>query len=68
MLKAFAGPFPGVKFCPTGGISLANALDFLALPNVSCVGGSWITPAEAIRASDWATITRLARQAQRLRA
>jgi 2-dehydro-3-deoxyphosphogluconate aldolase/(4S)-4-hydroxy-2-oxoglutarate aldolase len=68
MLKAFAGPLPGVKFCPTGGISLANAPDFLALPNVSCVGGSWITPAEAIRASDWATITRLARQAQRLRA
>jgi 2-dehydro-3-deoxyphosphogluconate aldolase / (4S)-4-hydroxy-2-oxoglutarate aldolase len=68
MLKAFAGPFPGVKFCPTGGISLANASDFLALPNVCCVGGSWITPSDAMRASDWAIITRLARQAQRLRA
>jgi 2-dehydro-3-deoxyphosphogluconate aldolase/(4S)-4-hydroxy-2-oxoglutarate aldolase len=68
MLKALAGPFPGVKFCPTGGISLANAPDFLALPNACCVGGSWITPADAIRALDWATITRLAQQAQRLRA
>jgi 2-dehydro-3-deoxyphosphogluconate aldolase/(4S)-4-hydroxy-2-oxoglutarate aldolase len=67
MLKALVGPFPGVKFCPTGGISLANAPDFLALPNVCCVGGSWITPADAIRASDWTTITRLALQAQRLR-
>jgi 2-dehydro-3-deoxyphosphogluconate aldolase/(4S)-4-hydroxy-2-oxoglutarate aldolase len=68
MLKAFAGPFPAVKFCPTGGISLANAQDFLALPNVCCVGGSWITPADALRASDWPGITRLAQQAQRLRA
>jgi 2-dehydro-3-deoxyphosphogluconate aldolase / (4S)-4-hydroxy-2-oxoglutarate aldolase len=68
MLKAFAGPFPGVKFCPTGGISLANAPDFLGLPNVCCVGGSWITPAESIRNADWASITRLALQAQRLRA
>jgi 2-dehydro-3-deoxyphosphogluconate aldolase/(4S)-4-hydroxy-2-oxoglutarate aldolase len=68
MLKALAGPFPRVKFCPTGGITLASALDFLALPNVCCVGGSWITPAASIRASDWTSITRLARQAQRLRA
>jgi len=68
MLKALAGPFPGVRFCPTGGISLANAPDFLALPNVCCVGGSWITAADSIRASDWATITRFAQQAQRLRA
>jgi 2-dehydro-3-deoxyphosphogluconate aldolase / (4S)-4-hydroxy-2-oxoglutarate aldolase len=67
MLKALAGPFPHVKFCPTGGISLANASEFLALPNVVCVGGSWITPAASIRASDWATITRLAQQASRLR-
>ena len=68
MLKALAGPFPQVKFCPTGGISLATAPDFLALPNVSCVGGSWITPAASVRASDWASITRLAQQACRLRA
>jgi 2-dehydro-3-deoxyphosphogluconate aldolase / (4S)-4-hydroxy-2-oxoglutarate aldolase len=68
MLKALAGPFPHVKFCPTGGISLANASEFLALPNVVCVGGSWITPAASIRASDWAVITRLAQQACRLRA
>ena len=67
MLKALAGPFPQVKFCPTGGISLANASDFLALPNVVCVGGSWITPGASIRASDWAAITRLAQQASRLR-
>ena len=66
-LKALAGPFPRVKFCPTGGITLANAPDFLVLPNVCCVGGSWITPAASIRASDWAAITRLALQAQRLR-
>jgi 2-dehydro-3-deoxyphosphogluconate aldolase/(4S)-4-hydroxy-2-oxoglutarate aldolase len=67
MLKALAGPLPEVKFCPTGGISLANASEYLALPNVCCVGGSWIAPAESIRASDWAAITRLASQAQRLR-
>jgi 2-dehydro-3-deoxyphosphogluconate aldolase / (4S)-4-hydroxy-2-oxoglutarate aldolase len=67
MLRAMAGPFPRAKFCPTGGISLANAPDFLALPNVVCVGGSWIAPAESIRASDWGAITRLAQQAHRLR-
>jgi 2-dehydro-3-deoxyphosphogluconate aldolase/(4S)-4-hydroxy-2-oxoglutarate aldolase len=68
MLKALAGPFPQVKFCPTGGISLANAAEFLALPNVCCVGGSWIAPGASIRAGDWASITRLALQAHRLRA
>jgi 2-dehydro-3-deoxyphosphogluconate aldolase/(4S)-4-hydroxy-2-oxoglutarate aldolase len=67
MLKALAGPFPRVKFCPTGGITLASAPDFLALPNVCCVGASWITPAASIRASDWTSITRFARQAHRLR-
>jgi len=67
MLKALAGPFPHAKFCPTGGISLATAPDFLALPNVVCVGGSWITPAASVQASDWAAITRLAQQACRLR-
>ena len=67
MLRALAGPFPQAKFCPTGGITLANAQDFLALPNVVCAGGSWMAPAESIRASDWGAITRLAQQAHRLR-
>jgi 2-dehydro-3-deoxyphosphogluconate aldolase/(4S)-4-hydroxy-2-oxoglutarate aldolase len=68
MLKALAGPFPHVRFCPTGGISLASAPEYLALPNVCCVGGSWIAPPASIRAADWASITRLALQARRLRA
>ena len=68
MLKAWSGPFADVQFCPTGGISLANAPDFLALPNVVCVGGSWLVPAQALAAGDWAQITRLARQASALRA
>ena len=63
MLKALAGPFPGVTFCPTGGISAATAPDFLALPNVACVGGSWLTPADAVAGKDWARISELARQA-----
>lgn len=68
MLKALAGPFPHVKFCPTGGISAETARDYLALPNVACVGGSWLTPADAIRRQDWISITTLARQAAVLRA
>ncbi|MGH3648512.1 MAG: bifunctional 4-hydroxy-2-oxoglutarate aldolase/2-dehydro-3-deoxy-phosphogluconate aldolase, partial [Micromonosporaceae bacterium] len=56
-LEAVAGPLPGVRFCPTGGISPANAPDYLALPNVGCVGGSWLTPADAIAAGDWDRIT-----------
>lgn len=67
MLKALAGPFPKVMFCPTGGISLATAPDFLALVNVSCVGGSWLTPADRIKAQDWAAITQLARDVCSLR-
>lgn len=66
-LKAFAGPFPGVRFCPTGGISLATAPDYLALPNVLCVGGSWIAPEAAIEAGDTATIERLARETTALK-
>jgi len=66
MLKALAGPFPDVVFCPTGGISLATAPDFLALPNVKVCGGSWLTPADAVKASDWGRITKLAAQAQGL--
>jgi 2-dehydro-3-deoxyphosphogluconate aldolase/(4S)-4-hydroxy-2-oxoglutarate aldolase len=67
MLRAWAGPFPRLRFCPTGGVTLANASDFLALPNVCCVGGSWIAPPASIRTGDWAEITRLAQQARRLR-
>ncbi len=63
MLKAWGGPFGEVMFCPTGGVSAANAGDFLALPNVACVGGSWLTPAAAVVAGDWARITALAREA-----
>ncbi len=68
MLKALGGPFPDVVFCPTGGISLETAPQFLALSNVRVCGGSWLTPADAVAAGDWARITRLARQAQALRA
>ena len=67
MLKAWSGPFFDVKFCPTGGISLQNAPDFLALPNVLCVGGSWLVPADALAQGDWARITTLAREAVALR-
>jgi 2-dehydro-3-deoxyphosphogluconate aldolase/(4S)-4-hydroxy-2-oxoglutarate aldolase len=67
MLKALSGPFPDVLFCPTGGISAGSAPDFLALPNVACVGGSWLTPADAIATGDWNRITTLAREAQALR-
>ncbi|MBT9594716.1 MAG: bifunctional 4-hydroxy-2-oxoglutarate aldolase/2-dehydro-3-deoxy-phosphogluconate aldolase [Vitreoscilla sp.] len=68
MLKALAGPFPDVAFCPTGGITLQTAPDFLALPNVKVCGGSWLTPADAVKAGDWARITRLAAEASALRA
>jgi 2-dehydro-3-deoxyphosphogluconate aldolase/(4S)-4-hydroxy-2-oxoglutarate aldolase len=67
MLKAWSGPFFDVKFCPTGGISLQNAPEFLALPNVLCVGGSWLVPADALAQGDWARITMLAREAVGLR-
>ncbi|TFY96547.1 bifunctional 4-hydroxy-2-oxoglutarate aldolase/2-dehydro-3-deoxy-phosphogluconate aldolase [Ramlibacter rhizophilus] len=67
MLKAWAGPFIDTRFCPTGGVNAANAREFLALPNVLCVGGSWLTPAEAVRAGEWARITALAREAVGLR-
>jgi 2-dehydro-3-deoxyphosphogluconate aldolase / (4S)-4-hydroxy-2-oxoglutarate aldolase len=66
MLQAFHGPFPTLKFCPTGGISAETAPNFLALPNVVCVGGSWLTPKAALAAQDWAEVTRLARAASEL--
>ena len=67
MLKALGGPFPDVVFCPTGGITLETAPQFLALPNVKVCGGSWLTPADAVEQGDWARITRLAREASALR-
>ena len=66
MLKAWQGPFGEVKFCPTGGVHAGNALDFLSLANVACVGGSWIVPTEAIAAKDWGRIEALAREASQL--
>ncbi|MEV7573809.1 bifunctional 4-hydroxy-2-oxoglutarate aldolase/2-dehydro-3-deoxy-phosphogluconate aldolase [Pseudarthrobacter sp. NPDC089323] len=65
-LSAIGAPIPHVRFCPTGGISLATAPDYLKLPNVACVGGSWLTPAAAVAAKDWARITVLASEAARL--
>jgi 2-dehydro-3-deoxyphosphogluconate aldolase/(4S)-4-hydroxy-2-oxoglutarate aldolase len=65
-LKAFASPFQQAKFCPTGGVNAKNAPDYLALPNVVCVGGSWVAPPDAVRAGDWDRITALAREAAAL--
>jgi 2-dehydro-3-deoxyphosphogluconate aldolase/(4S)-4-hydroxy-2-oxoglutarate aldolase len=65
-LSAIGAPIPAVQFCPTGGISLASAPDYLALPNVTCVGGSWLTPRAAVEGEDWAQITRLAQGAAAL--
>ncbi len=62
-LKALGGPFPQVRFCPTGGITRQTAPQFLALPNVVCLGGSWLAPDDAVQAGDWARIERLAREA-----
>ena len=66
MLRALSGPFPGVRFCPTGGVDARIASDYLALPNVFAVGGSWITPAATIARQDWAAVTTLARAAASL--
>ena len=67
MLKALGGPFPDVVFCPTGGITPESAPQFLALLNVKVCGGSWLTPADAVAAGDWARITQFARAAALLR-
>jgi Entner-Doudoroff aldolase len=67
MLKALAGPFPDVVFCPTGGITVQTAPDFLALSNVKVCGGSWLTPQDAVDAKDWGRITALAKAASALR-
>ena len=66
VMKAMSGPFPNIKFCPTGGIGLANAMDYLALPNVMCVGGSWIAKPQDIREQRWDVIEQLAREAAAL--
>lgn len=66
LLRAFSGVFTDVKFCPTGGITVESAPQFLALPNVVVCGGTWLTPADAVAAKDWAKITRLAREASQI--
>ena len=68
MLKALHGPFGDVTFCPTGGITAETAPQFLALPNVACVGGSWLTPKALLDKEDWEGIHRLAREAAALKA
>ena len=66
-LKALASPLQEIQFCPTGGVSLDNAGDYLKLANVVCVGGSWVAPGDAVKAGDWARIERLAREAAALK-
>ncbi len=66
-LRAVSGPLPQARFCPTGGVTPASAPDYLALPNVGCVGGSWLTPADAVAAGDWERISKLAAEAAALR-
>ncbi len=66
MLKAWSGPFPDIRFCPTGGVTPGNAAQLLALSNVVCVGGSWLVPGDALAQGDWARITQLAREASTL--
>ncbi len=65
-LKAIGAPIPQVKFCPTGGVSLANAMDYLSLSNTLCVGGSWVAPKDKVNAKDWAGIEALAKEAAAL--
>lgn len=68
LLNAVHGPLPELRFCPTGGISATTAPAYLALPNVMCVGGSWLTPADAVASRDWAAIADLARASAALAA
>ena len=67
-LRALAAPLPGIRFCPTGGITATNTPEWLALPNVVCVGGSWMSAAKLVRAGDWAAVESQAREAAALRA
>ena len=66
MLKSIAGPLPQIQFCPTGGVNPKNAADYLSLSNVACVGGSWMAPADLVKAGDWDEITRRALEASAL--
>ncbi len=66
LLKSLASPLPQISFCPTGGVSVANARSYLCLPNVACAGGSWVAPDALVKAGDWAAITELARAASQL--
>jgi 2-dehydro-3-deoxyphosphogluconate aldolase/(4S)-4-hydroxy-2-oxoglutarate aldolase len=68
MLKSFAGPFPDARFCPTGGITQDTVRSYLELPNVLCAGGSWLSPADALAARDWARIEKMAAKAAASRA
>ncbi len=61
LLKSFAGPLPQISFCPTGGLTIDSFTDFLDLPNVACVGGTWLVPKDKVAAQDWAAITEIAR-------
>jgi len=65
-LKSIGAPLPQISFCPTGGVSLANAMDYLNLPNVICVGGSWVAPSDMVASGDWSGIETLAREASQL--
>lgn len=65
-LKSLASPLPQIRFCPTGGVSLKNAMDYLSLPNTLCVGGSWVAPGDLVTSGDWAGITKLAKEAAQL--
>lgn len=67
LLKALSSPLPAIRFCPTGGITTQNAGEYLSLPNVVCVGGSWLTPRDLMQAGDWPAIEALARKAAALR-
>lgn len=62
-IKSIGGPFPGIKFCPTGGININNVRDYLALPNVICCGGSWLVPDHVVESKNWSEITKLANEA-----
>ena len=68
LLKTLKGPFTGIRFCPTGGVTADNLLNFLRLPNVTCGGGTWIAPANRIRARAWDQITQLSLEARALAA
>lgn len=66
LLRAWAAPLPGIVFCPTGGVTPSSAVEYLACPNVACVGGSWLTPKDLLRAGEWGKVEALARAAAAL--